>query len=125
MTHDLPFQALLAGLHMCSPCFAVVPASGASRHGLLTQVSLQAAVWKAGRQSTSNMVLSKRPLLEEAAVCLSTLAPAAQLEDSQALLLAYLDICADCGDWQSAVIMLRCHLIHADQPLWPQQPMPA
>lgn len=90
----------------------------ASRYEPLTQDSLQAAVWKAGQQSTRDMVLSRRPLLEEAAVCLTTLAPAAQLQDSQALLLAYLDICADCGDWQSAVIMLRYHLTNPD-PLWP------
>ncbi|KAK9821204.1 hypothetical protein WJX74_009857 [Apatococcus lobatus] len=73
----------------------------------------EAAVWKAEGQSMRDMVLSGRPLLEEAAACLSILAPAAELQNSQGLLLAYLHFCADCGDWQSAVIMLRKHLLEA------------
>lgn len=83
-----------------------------SKHHLLNPCSLQAAVWKAERQSLGDMVLSRRPLLEEAAVCLSELAPAALPHHSTALLIAYLDICADCGDWQTAVIVLRCLLAY-------------
>ena len=67
----------------------------------------QGAVWREPAQTTKDMVLSQRPLPAEAAVCLETLAPAAGHPQSAALLQGYLEICRDCGDWQSAVIMLR------------------
>ena len=68
---------------------------------------MQGAVWKEPAQTTKDMVLSKRPLPLEAAVCLETLAPAAKCSHSPALLQEYLAICRDCHDWQSTVIMLR------------------